>query len=561
MHVPTNANPSPRSWMSRLAARLARRDRWPRQWWWPPQERPVSTPETAKDYAERHREISEIIRFSMLGLIGFSFFCALTLAAPDSVLLTGAGKIPVPFANTDIDFGTFVTIGPLLLICYTLYVHIFIGQLLQLPDVPEVDRAVALFNLRGRVPAFLSYAVFYWLAPATVVVFAQRAAPMEAGTWLYFVAAVFLIVLLVLQLRRNPYPRRWARPLLWLLVFAVALVPARIAWWDVQGGPRPFQRSWELEQADLSKANLIGVDLKDARLRRANLEHADLTRADLRGVDFSDADLSGAVLQSADLRQARLFGAKLDRTDLRFANLRYAQVGATDLGTALIATEQLKGLCFDSSTIFAAGTRPRQVPAHCRGDHAKPGEFRACPLQREPAQCDRTVITGILDPPGGYVTECLQPCDPYYVDRGRSHTLAAIPPELEGAVWIKTTNTGDKTESSEDFLRFAIDPPAFVYVAYDSRVVELGGSPPDWLVHGFERTGMKVQLNEPDPRQDFVVYRRLYERSPVVLGGNRAPGAEFGGVSGSNYLVVVKRAMVSGASTGARPQQAPPSTR
>src|SRR5690606_3764194 len=216
--------PSPPSshWLTRLRARLARRDRWPRKWWWPPQDKATLSPENTDDYVDRHREISATIRFSMIGLIGFSFFCGLTLAVPDSVVLTGAGKIPVPFANTDIDFGTFITIGPLLLIAYTLYLHIFIGQLLKLPELPEVDRSTALFNLRGRVPAFLTYLVFYWLAPATVVLFAVRAAPLKAGTWLYFLAAVFLIVLLVLQLRRSPYPWRWARPMLWLLVLAVA---------------------------------------------------------------------------------------------------------------------------------------------------------------------------------------------------------------------------------------------------------------------------------------------------------------------------------------------------
>jgi hypothetical protein len=389
----------------------------------------------------------------------------------------------------------------------------------------------------------LSYLVFYWLAPATVLFFAARAAPMKAGTWLLFVAAIFLIVLVVLQLRRNLYPGRWARPMLWLLVFAVAIVPIRVAWWSAQGGARPLQRPWELRQADLSKANLIGADLENADLERANLQGSDLTRARLRGANFSDADLSKAVLHNADLRQANLRGAKLDGTDLRFANLRYAMVGETDLSTALLSTEQLKGLCFDSSTVFVAGTQPPRLASECRGSVVKSGDFRDCQVERPrtPSQCDRSVIAEIIAPASGYVVECLQACDPYYVDRGTSHTLAAIPPELDGGAWIKTTNTGDKNEQALDFLRFAIDPPAVVYVAYDSRVVDSGRSPPRWLADGFERTALVIELNEPDPRQDFVVYRKLYTSSPVVLGGNQAAGAQFKGVGGSNYLVIVKR--------------------
>jgi hypothetical protein len=539
-----NRNPPSKHWLARLRARLSRRDRWPRKWWWPPQDKARLSQDNSEDYVHRHREISGTIRFSMIGLIGFSFFCGLTLAVPDSVVLTGAGKIPVPFANTDIDFGTFITVGPLLLIAYTLYLHIFIGQLLKLPEIPEVDRSPALFNLHGRVPAFLTYLVFYWLAPATVVLFAVRAAPLEAGTWLYFLAATFLVVLLVLQLRRNPYPWRWARPMLWLLVLAVAVVPVRVAWWAVEGGERPFQRPWRLGRADLSDANLINAQLQQADLQQANLQGADLTRARLRDADFSDADLSRAVFRYADLRGANLGGAKLQATDLRDANLRYARVGETDLSQAILAPGQLKGLCFNSSTLFAAGTRPDRLAAQCRDTGAGSNAIGNCRLRqdRPPAQCDRSVITGIVAPASGYAVECLRACDPYYVDRGTSHTLAAIPPELEGGAWIKTTNTGDKNETGDHFLQFGIDPPAMVYVAYDSRIARSARrSPPRWLVENFEPTGLVVELNEPDPDQDFVVYRKLFKESPVVLGGNEAAGAEFGGLGGSNYLVIVKR--------------------
>jgi hypothetical protein len=337
---------------------------------------------------------------------------------------------------------------------------------------------------------------------------------------------------------------------LWLLVLAVATVPVRIAWWAAEGGPRPFERPWDLGQADLSKANLISADLEHADLERANLQDADLTRARLRRANFADADLSRAVLHHADLRGVDLRGAKLDLTDLRYANLRYALVGEVDLRTSLITAEQLKGLCFDSSTVFAAGAQPQQLAPQCRGSAVEPGEFRACRVQPTgpPPRCDRSVITGIITPASGYVVECLRACDPYYVDRGSSHTLATIPPELEGGAWIKTTNTGDKNEDAVDFLRFGIEAPAIVYVAYDSRVVLKGRSPPRWLVDGFERTDAVVELNEPDPNQDFVVYRKRFTRSPVVLGGNQAEGAEFKGVGGSNYLVIVRRATPAGRS-------------
>lgn len=69
---------------------------------------------------------------------------------------------------------------------------------------------------------------------------------------------------------------------------------------------------------------------------------------------------------------------------------------------------------------------------------------------------------------------------------------------------------------------------------------------------GFEPTKLVIELNEPDPDQDFVVYRKLFTQSPVVLGGNQAAGAEFDGVGGSNYLVIVKRAAAAKTEAPAR---------
>lgn len=75
-----------------------------------------------------------------------------------------------------------------------------------------------------------------------------------------------------------------------------------------------------------------------------------------------------------------------------------------------------------------------------------------------------------------------------------------------------------------------------MYVAYDSRVRKI----PRWL-RDFEPLSSRIRLNEPDPRQHFVLYRKRFDTADVVLGGNRAVGAEYSASGGSNYLVIVKR--------------------
>jgi len=327
-------------------------------------------------------------------------------------------------------------------------------------------------------------------------------------------------------------------------LFATMLVPVRIGWWAVDVGERPFARAWRLDGADLANANLTGVNLENADMEKADIRGTNLTRAKISGAKLSNADLSGAVLSGADLRDADLGGAKLGGARFDNANLRYASVREANLGDTLLSPEQLRGLCFDAATIFPPGLRPERMASECmKGHRARRVRPSLCPIgvDASTARCDLSVIRGIVKPASGYVPACLRPCDPYYVDRGRTHTLAAVPPQLADAAWIKTTNTGDKSETAEDFLQFAIDPPTWVYVGYDSRMTRPPYAPPDWLSQHFERTGLLLQLNEPDARQDFVLYRRRYTTPTVVLGGNRAGGAKFGGRDGSNYVVLVQR--------------------
>jgi len=94
--------------------------------------------------------------------------------------------------------------------------------------------------------------------------------------------------------------------------------------------------------ADLSYANLRGVNLGDADLGGANLSYVNLSYANLRGVNLGDADLGGANLsyvnlsyanlRDADLGGVNLRGADLSYADLSYANLSYANLRDADLG-------------------------------------------------------------------------------------------------------------------------------------------------------------------------------------------------------------------------------------
>ncbi|MFM9102671.1 MAG: pentapeptide repeat-containing protein [Cyanobium sp.] len=78
---------------------------------------------------------------------------------------------------------------------------------------------------------------------------------------------------------------------------------------------------YDLNRADLFKANLSGADLYEANLRSAYLSKANLSKANL-----SKANLSGSILPEANLSGADLYGANLSGADLYGANLSEADL-------------------------------------------------------------------------------------------------------------------------------------------------------------------------------------------------------------------------------------------
>jgi uncharacterized protein YjbI with pentapeptide repeats len=91
--------------------------------------------------------------------------------------------------------------------------------------------------------------------------------------------------------------------------------------------------SSDFTAANLDRARLRGVRLRNCNLQGARLRGADLFGAQCRGTDFAeadlrDADLSEASLEGLDLRRTLLQGAVLSRADLTGAHLEGLELAA-----------------------------------------------------------------------------------------------------------------------------------------------------------------------------------------------------------------------------------------
>ena len=174
------------------------------------------------------------------------------------------------------------------------------------------------------------------------------------------------------------------------LLVALAAMPIDSLSWLRLKGATSFA-SADLSGANLSHADLSGINLHSANLRDALLDHADLTAANLHfaslwgarlnhatltGANLTVADLrwaeangctaaaaifNGADLRNAQFRKANLRGAKLrcvpadvaqfQGADLRDADLKVCQLDGANLNHALLQGSNLKMVDFKGANL------------------------------------------------------------------------------------------------------------------------------------------------------------------------------------------------------------------
>ena len=132
----------------------------------------------------------------------------------------------------------------------------------------------------------------------------------------------------------------------------------------------------DLERANLWSANLAGAGLRGAKLQGAKLQHAQLGNAELADADLAGAFLIDATLVDATLTNASLAGAFLIGAHLANAKLANADLAGADLTRAILDGANLKGArhlrqhqldraCGDPATVLPEGLRIDRRPRQC----------------------------------------------------------------------------------------------------------------------------------------------------------------------------------------------------
>ena len=136
---------------------------------------------------------------------------------------------------------------------------------------------------------------------------------------------------------------------------------------EILGGTADLKnlQNVDLSDADLRKAKLHGANLQGADLRDTDLRGVELGPADLRGADMRDVDLRAAKLQEADLQEARLGTSNFQGADLSGANLKGTNMTDANLQDACLAGANLQGTKLKWVNLMRVDLRGAQLQGAC----------------------------------------------------------------------------------------------------------------------------------------------------------------------------------------------------
>jgi len=372
-----------------------------------------------ESWKKRHAELSNNINRTLLTLLSFGFFCALTLNQPDEMVIKNGGKVKIPFVDMQVDFLTFLIIGPIALLGITAYLILYLQDMKKYDGLPCSEKQAYIFNLDDKPAKLISSILFFGFTPLILLMFyiktrinpsyaAYMATLMVLSTLtmaVYFfyqqlqkkeavsaIAIIFVCGLLLLPI--SPLFNLNSR--IPICVSGADLANLNLKDFRLAGARAEktnFNESifFRMELTDLyaphaefKNANFVGANLDRSDLGSANFEKAILSWSSMKGsrltgtvmkeAQMIETDLTGATLVNVNLENANLSRAVFkeaylehvifNEADLTGAIFEKAKLFGANFGRARNLTqEQLNMACGDKDTIFAAGLSIKECPS------------------------------------------------------------------------------------------------------------------------------------------------------------------------------------------------------
>ena len=378
--------------VGRFFEQLRDRNTWPRRSWYPPERYTTINPKS-EEWKKEFTDLQSLIKTTLLTTVGFSVFCLFTLAVPDASILDAKSKVEIALLNIDIDYTSFLYVGPMIIIALSLYIHILLKEWFdklkpQTKDAESLDiytMSPDIFNIQvHRFSGIIYNFFFYWMPILVLICFALKWIPQPRNplgmAFSTFLSSIAIPVLIWIKIRRCPDRQRLIKNLfswvvlgmtplcLSLLFFVPLAIPPDIGsgmkFLNIGSGMKLYGVDFHrqdltnifLPRADFRKANLEETNLQGANLEETNLQGANLQGANLQGANLQGADLQGANLRGTKLCGAYLNKAALSKATLEGADLREADLSEATLEVPNVSEEQL------TTAYYVKGKRPDMQP-------------------------------------------------------------------------------------------------------------------------------------------------------------------------------------------------------
>jgi len=154
---------------------------------------------------------------------------------------------------------------------------------------------------------------------------------------------------------------------------------------------------WKDMKANVSYADLTGVEVNNVSLYNADMHKVKLHKAKLNRVNLSYAGLYGADLSDADLS-----GSNLSNTDLSYANLSNADLRRVDLSNANLCGADLRGAILQDTILYMANLYDAKLSDD---DQIRLGKVLDEPLTGYKKTKEGVIITATI--PVGAIVYCI----------------------------------------------------------------------------------------------------------------------------------------------------------
>ena len=352
--------------------------------------------------------------------VSFAVICLLALIRDDQIGITAGGTIKLPFFGVDVDSGSFLFVGPAVLLFIISYLHIYVQQWFACSwDQEKKTCVVKIDSALGR---FFYHFIYFGLSPAVLLVFylISRGKPDH----MYYVGFIFAVATGLMPFFFFAYRKMWR---MWIgstvfffmflgtvcFLFSQKFDPANyfplrlpgaklenhnMLPYNLKGmraetavfkncvfyqkympdlsAPRAtFDGSnlygAHLNGADLGSASFVGAELSKASLIKTELSNGKFNNAKLIDANLFSARLEGACMEGADLSGAWLLSAKMKAANLKNSILRNAVFTGVDLSDVNLAGADLAGASFIEARMpgadlsLAKNLSPDQLETAC----------------------------------------------------------------------------------------------------------------------------------------------------------------------------------------------------